>query len=81
MAANNQVKYEIINHIGVISADSSGWQFELNRVSWNGSEPKYDIRKWAPDHARMGRGITLTEAEIISLEDLMVKEIKFLNEE
>lgn len=82
MAGKNQdLKFEIINEIGVVSKGSSGWQLELNRVSWNGKEPKYDIRSWSPDHTKMGKGITLTEDDVISLAELLTKEVEFLKEE
>ena len=81
MAGKKQeVKYEIINQIGVFSTSTSGWNIELNRVSWNGNEPKYDIRSWAPDHTKMGKGITLSEEELIALSALLDKEVVFLKE-
>jgi hypothetical protein len=46
MADRSVFKYEIINELGIISIGSKGWRKELNRVSWNGGEPKYDIRDW-----------------------------------
>ncbi len=55
--------YEIVEEIGVLSENSKGWKKELNRISWNGAEAKLDIRDWAPDHEKMGKGITLTEDE------------------
>lgn len=55
--------YEIVEEIGVISENAKGWRKELNLISWNGGSPKYDIREWAPDHEKMGKGITLTEEE------------------
>ena len=82
MAAKSQeLKYEIINEIGVISTSTGGWNLELNRVSWNGKEPKYDLRSWSPDHSKMGKGVTLSEEEIISLSALLAKEIEFLKGE
>ena len=81
MAGRNQeLKVEIINQIGVISTSASGWNVELNRVSWNGNEPKYDVRSWSPDHTKMGKGITLSEDEVISLCELLKKEAEFLKE-
>ena len=74
-------KYEIINEIGVISTTKKGWSLELNRVSWNGKEPKYDLRQWSPDHTKMGKGVTLSEEELRELTKLLNKEIAFLNEE
>ena len=56
-------KYEIVEEIGVLSENARGWTKELNKVSWNGGAPKYDLRDWAPDHEKMGKGITLTEEE------------------
>lgn len=73
MAIQKEVKYEIINSVGVVSEQPSGWKKELNRVSWNGGEPKYDIRGWSPDHKKMGKGITLTEAELRSLKAVIDK--------
>ena len=69
--------YEIVEHIGVISEGSRGWRKELNLVSWNNNEPKYDIRDWAPDHEKMGKGITLNADEMHTLLCMMqeVKEI------
>lgn len=77
---NQELKHEIINHIGVISTSTGGWQLELNRVSWNGNEPKYDLRSWAPAHDKMGKGITLTEEDVVALSELLVKEVSFLKE-
>ena len=71
------VTYEIINEIGVVSDDGK-WRLELNRISWNGREPKYDLRKWSPNHEKMGKGVTLTEEELIALSEILSEEKKFL---
>jgi hypothetical protein len=82
MAGKSQeLKFEIINQIGVISTSASGWNVELNRVSWNGNEPKYDLRSWSPDHTKMGKGITLSEDDLIALSALLSKEVEFLKED
>ena len=68
----SEVKYEIKKEIGVLSEnDKSGWKKELNVISWNGAAPKYDIRDWAPDHQKMGKGITLTDEETAALRELL----------
>ena len=59
--------YDLVEHIAVISEGSKGWRKELNKVSWNGGEPKYDIRDWAPGHEKMGKGVTFTADEIHTL--------------
>lgn len=63
----NQINYEIKEHIGIISENKNGWTKELNLVSWNDNDPKYDIRDWNPTHDKMSRGITLTEEEAYEL--------------
>ena len=66
-------KYEIIKHIGNISESSKGWTKELNLISWNNREPKYDLRDWAPEHEKMGKGITLSLEELKSLKEILNK--------
>ena len=64
-------KYEITEEIGVLSENAKGWRKELNMVSWNDAEPKYDLRDWAPEHEKMGKGITMTEEEFQKLKELI----------
>ena len=59
------------NTIGTISESAKGWTKELNMISWNGASPKYDIRDWAPEHEKMGKGITLSEEEAKILYQLL----------
>ena len=67
-----EIKFEITKHIGILS-ETRGWTTELNMVSWNGRAPKYDIRDWAPEHERMGKGVTLSEEEMKKLKELIDK--------
>ena len=66
-------KYEITEEIGILSENAKGWRKELNLISWNGGAPKYDIREWAPEHEKMGKGVTLTEEELSALKNLLNK--------
>ncbi|BBA50225.1 YdbC family protein [uncultured Fusobacterium sp.] len=74
-----ELKFEVLNELGIISEGSKGWKKELTRVSWNAEEPKYDIRTWDPEHKKMGKGITLTEEELRKLKELIDKEIELLD--
>ncbi len=67
------IQYEIIEQIGILSESSKGWTKELNLISWNGRDAKYDLRDWAPNHEKMGKGITLSAEEIEKLRDLLEK--------
>nr|WP_307991484.1 PC4/YdbC family ssDNA-binding protein [uncultured Niameybacter sp.] len=66
-----EIKYEIVKHIAVLAEGSKGWQKELNLISWNDREPKYDIREWAPEHAKMGKGVTLSQDEMNKLKEVL----------
>ena len=68
---DREVRFEILEHIGIISTHPTGWNKELNIVSWNGGQPKYDIRDWDLDHEHMSRGVTLHEKEMRQIFDLM----------
>lgn len=66
-----ELKFEITERIGVLSENAKGWTKELNKVSWNERDPKYDLREWNPDHSRMGKGITLTDEEVETLKAIL----------
>lgn len=58
-----EIENKIVKEIAVLSKSESGYTKEINLVSWNGAEPKYDIRSWSPKREKCGKGITLTETE------------------
>lgn len=68
-----EIKYEVVEHIGVLSESAKGWKKELNCISWNGAAPKYDIREWAPNREKMGKGVTLSDEEFNQLKMLVNK--------
>ena len=68
-----ELKYEITKQLCVLSESSRGWTKELNLVSWNDREPKFDLREWAPDHTKMGKGVTLTYDEMQKMVDCFLE--------
>lgn len=70
------IKYDILEELGVLSESAKGWKKELNLISWNGGASKYDIRDWAPQHEKMGKGITLSKDEIKELYKILGKILK-----
>ena len=60
----NEITFEIVEHIGDISLASSGWKRELNMVSWNGNDARYDLRSWSPDHGKCSRGVSFCAEEM-----------------
>ena len=62
-----EIQYEIVKKIAVLSMSDSGYTKEINLISWNGNEPKYDIRSFSPNHEKCGKGITLTADEAAAL--------------
>lgn len=65
------IKFEITEHIGVLSTNKSKWTKELNMVSWNDKAAKLDLREWSPEHDKMGKGVTLTDDEAKQLMELL----------
>ena len=65
------IQYTIEENVGILSERKNGWVKELNLIRWNGSDVKFDIREWSPDHEKMSKGITLSEDEIYKLYDLL----------
>lgn len=65
------IKFEIKETVGVLSESAKGWVKELNLISWNDKEPKYDIREWSPDHQKMGKGVTLSREELMRLKEIL----------
>ncbi|MBO1001741.1 YdbC family protein [Pseudogracilibacillus auburnensis] len=63
--------FEIVETIAVLSEGNKGWKKELNLISWNGREPKYDIRDWSEDHTKMGKGVTISENELKELKQAL----------
>ncbi len=66
-----EFRFEITKNVGVLYEGDKGWRKEVNYVSWNGREPKLDIRDWAPDHKKMGKGLTFSEEEAAKLRDIL----------
>lgn len=67
----SEIKFEILATIGVLSKSASGWAKELNLISWNDREPKYDLRDWSPNHEKMGKGVTISKEELLALKELL----------
>ena len=63
------IKYEIKETVGTLSEKDKGWSKELNLISWNDREPKYDIRDWSPEHVKMSKSVTLSAGEIKKFRD------------
>ena len=70
-----EIQYEIVKEIAVLSASDSGYTKEINLISWNGIEPKYDIRSFSPNREKCGKGITLNADEAAALLKALQKEV------
>ena len=56
----------ILKHLGTIG-QRGAWTIEVNYVQYEERLPQVDIRRWSPDHQKMGKGITLFEQEFNEL--------------
>lgn len=68
---SGEISFEILGKVGSIGSNQNGWSKEVNIVSWNGAQPKIDVREWDPTHERMTKGITLFEDEAKNLGQLL----------
>lgn len=70
-----EIQYEIVKEIAVLSTGDSGYTKEIDLISWNGKEPKYDIRSFSPNREKCGKGITLNADEAAALLKALQKEL------
>lgn len=69
----DELKYEVIEKFGALDSDSS-MPKELRLISWNGNDPKYDLRPWGVNEdgtEKCGKGITLDAEELQSLLEIL----------
>jgi hypothetical protein len=65
------IKFEIKETVGALSESAKGWKKEMNLISWNDKEAKYDIRDWDSEHKKMGKGVTFTIEELKKLKEIL----------
>ena len=70
-----EIQYKIVKEIAVLSTSDSSYTKEINLISWNGKEPKYDIRTFSPNREKCGKGITLTADEAAALLKALQEEL------
>lgn len=67
-----EFKYEILQPLGRLSADSSGnYTKEVNLIAYRDSDAVIDIRKWNRETDTMLKGITLSREEALKLKDIL----------
>ena len=67
-----EIGYEVIQTFGIFDETESGWTKEVNLISWNGNEPKIDIRSWSPDHAKSSKIGTLSKEAAQRLGQILI---------
>ncbi len=77
---NEEIHFDLMEHIGVIGKRDNGWTKEVNLVAWNGGKPKVDVRDWDAEHERMSKGITLFEEEAENLAKVLCRRYGFSND-
>ena len=75
MSNKKELSMDIQKKVGVVSESPSGWTLQLNFISWDGQEPKYDLRGWNPTMTSSGRGLTLTLEELRTLFGIIETEL------
>lgn len=73
---NDDFKYEVVEECGSCSERSNGDVVKLRYISWNGRDPKYDLRVWSTDddgNERCGKGVGLAGEELEEIYDIIGK--------
>jgi hypothetical protein len=69
----DQITYEVLEKLGVLSESPRGWTKELRLVDWNNRGPRYDLREWSPGDHKASRGITLSLKEMRILQEILME--------
>lgn len=67
---NDDFNYEVIQDIADLGKRGKNYTLKLRYVSFNGKDPKYDIRPWGVDdegNEKMLKGISLSGEELEAL--------------
>lgn len=70
-----EIKYEVIEKIGVLDSDSANPK-ELRIVRWNQGDVKFDLRQWKQNEDGTEtplKGIVLDQEELQSLFDILTE--------
>lgn len=70
------IECKITRKLAILSSNQNGWQLELNEVSWNGSHPKLEVRRWKADHTQCNKGVTLSRKEAENLLAALKEELE-----
>ena len=67
------VKLEVLEECFALPARKNGAVVRLDYASWNGNDPKYELRIWKEIDGEMQatKGIGLTGEELIALRDAL----------
>ena len=77
-STDDTIKYEVKEECGLVAKLKNGDEIKLRYMSWNGREPKYDIRTWYTDedgNEKCRKGIGLTGEQLIELGKI-IKELQ-----
>lgn len=68
--ADKEFKYDVLAEIGTVE-EGSRQDTIVKIISWNGGDPKLDIRKWNKEDEKMGKGISISLENVQKLRDLL----------
>ncbi len=79
-----EFEFSVIERLGIVSQSESGNQFfAFNRISYEGNDAKYDLRRWfyTENGLRMGKGVTFTLDECRKLSEILNEHLNNYDEE
>lgn len=77
MSDKKEFSYQITQKVAVLSQSSDGrYTTEANYISYNGGNPKLDIRKWDRQNNKMFKGISLNDSEAETLKAALAQGVR-----
>ena len=79
VSKTDEINYEVLEECGELTPRAKGDTVKLRYLSWNGRDPKYDLRLWSVDddgNEKCGKGIGLTGEELEELYETIGKLIE-----
>lgn len=76
-----EMDFKIIESGAILEEGTKGWKVEINKVSWYGRDPGWDIRAWNEDHTKCGKGIGLSELALSNLANFVLAKLDATSKE
>lgn len=72
MSEKKELKKEVIEVLGYVRGDETGWGINVSKISWDGAPSTLNIRNVNSAKDIIGKGVALSDYEADVLTDILV---------